>query len=85
MGCWGEDSDPLRLEVSRHRIEAGPKPGLSVFGRHDYPCGQTVLEYDPLNGPTLFENSILTRAGKLQGLDHGSKGFPDCPFPGFLG
>ena len=32
MGCWGEDSDPLRLKVSRHRIEAGPKPGLSVFG-----------------------------------------------------
>jgi hypothetical protein len=30
--CWGEDSDLLRLNVSRQPIEAGPKPGLSAFG-----------------------------------------------------
>jgi hypothetical protein len=29
--CWGEDSDLLRLNVSRQPIEAGPKPGLSVL------------------------------------------------------
>ncbi len=31
MGCWGEDSDPLRLNVSANRHEAGPNPASRFF------------------------------------------------------
>jgi len=31
IGCWGEDSDLLRLNVSANRFEAGPNPASRFF------------------------------------------------------
>lgn len=31
LGCWGEDSDHLRLNVSANRFEAGPNPASRFF------------------------------------------------------
>ena len=33
LGCWGEDSDHLRLNVSANRYEAGPNPASRFFGK----------------------------------------------------
>jgi len=31
LGCWGEDSNLLRLKVSANRFEAGPNPASRFF------------------------------------------------------
>jgi hypothetical protein len=34
LGCWGEDSNLLRLKVSANRFEAGPNPASRFLEVH---------------------------------------------------
>ena len=53
LGCWGEDSDHLRLNVSANRCEAGPNPASRFFSSPVLP----VIDLRVMKNPRHLETS----------------------------